>query len=166
MITPPCELRRWRTNNMIDRPKRDNLAHRLRLLAAGQITNDKFEDSLDLRSEDAAIWRIYKDGAWSLYSDLKEYKLVGRDKLPKEVKRDVARVVLFLKSDREFEWREPAWYIKTLMAVLGILTIGFIPRWFYRHAWAKQGDINVWPYLRPEDFAADLEKQPYLSGKS
>jgi hypothetical protein len=56
--------------------------------------------------------------------------------------------------------------MKTLMAVLGILTFGFIPRWFYRHAWAKQGDINVWPYLRPEDFAADLEKQPYLSGKS
>jgi hypothetical protein len=97
---------------------------------------------------------------------LKEYKLAGRDKLPKEVKRDVARVVLFLKSDCEFEWREPAWYMKTLMAVLGILTFGFIPRWFYRHAWAKQGDINVWPYLRPADFAADLEKQPYLSGKS
>jgi hypothetical protein len=56
-----------------------------------------FEGSLNLRSEDAAIWRIYKEGAWSRYSDLKEYHLVGHDKLPKEVKRNVARVILFFK---------------------------------------------------------------------
>jgi len=151
---------------MIDRPKRENLAHHLRLLATGQITNDKFEDSLDLRSEDTAIWRIYKDGAWSLYSDLKEYKLVGRYKLTKEIKRNVARVILFLKSDREFEWREPAWYMKALISVLGILTFGLVSGWFYRYSWAKQGDVNVWPYLRTADLDEDLKKQPYLNGKS
>ena len=151
---------------MIDRPKRDNMAHSLRLLATGQITNDRFAGSLDLRSEDAAIWRIYKDGAWSLYSDLKEYKLAGRDKLPREVKRNVARVVLFLKSDREFEWREPAWYMKTLMLVSGILSFGLVSSWLYKHSWAKQGDVNAWPYLRTADLDEDLTKQPYLSSKS
>ena len=150
---------------MIDRSKRDNLAHRLRLLATGQISNDEFEDSIDFISKDQAIWRIYRDGAWTLYSDLQEYKLVGRNRLSKEVKRNVARAILFLKSDREFEWQEPKWHIKTLMFGLGLLTFGILPKWFYRHTWANQGDIDVWPYLRSTDFTADLERQPYLTGK-
>lgn len=151
---------------MIDRPKRDHLAHRLRLLADGQITNDEFEDSIDIRSEDAAIFRIFADGAWMLYSDLQEYKLEGRHKLSKNIKRDVARMILFLKSDREFEWQEPNRCLKALVSVLGLFTLGIFPRWFYNRTWAKQGDQSVWPYLRAIDFAADLEKQPYLAGEA
>lgn len=147
---------------MIDRQKRDHLSHRLRLLAAGQITNDAFEDSLNIKSDDPAIWRIYHDGAWTLYSDLREYKLIGTDKLTDEVKKNVARVILFLTSDREFEWQEPTWYMKAMMFVLGLLTFNAVPRWYYKTVWGKQGDFEVWPYIRRSDFETDLQKQPYL----
>lgn len=151
---------------MIDREKRDHLAHRLRLLAAGQITNDEFEDSLNLESKDTGIWRIFNDGAWTLYSDLHEYKLVGRDRLTKEVKRNVSRVILFLKSDREFEWKNSPWYVELLIGLLGIPTFGLIPRIFYKSTWAKQGDVSVWPYIRKSDFDEDLSKRPFLCGSS
>ena len=147
---------------MIDRQKRDHLAHRLRLLAAGQLTNDEFEDSINFITDDSAIWHIYRDGAWTLYSDLSEYKLVGRHKLTNEVKRNVARVILFLKSDREFEWHDPAWYTKAAMFLLGLLTCNVVPRWYYKTIWGKQGNFQVWPYIRKTDFEADLERQPYL----
>ncbi len=149
---------------MIDRAERDHLAHRLRLLSAGQITNDEFEDSLRLSSEDPAIWRIFSDGAWYLYDDLHEYKLVGKNRLSKEVKHNVARVILFLKSDREFEWGEPPWYIKTAITILGLFTFGFVSRHYYKHLRAKQGDFQVWPYIRKEDLEADLKKPPFLEG--
>jgi hypothetical protein len=151
---------------MIDRVKRDHLAHRLRLLAAGQITNDQFEDSLDFRSKDRAIWRTYWDGAWPLYDDLREHKLTGKDRLTDETKREISRVILFLKSDREFEWKEIPWLVSVPVGILGFLTFGYLSRLFYRHTWGKQADTSIWPYYRQSDLEADLSKQPYLTGKS
>lgn len=150
--------------NMIDRAKRDHLAHRLRLLALGQISNDQFDDSLDLRSQDRAIWRTYWDGAWTLYDDLREYRLTGKDRLTDEVKQNVARVILFLKSDREFEWRDTPWYLRLPVGILGFFTLGYASRIFYKYTWEKQADISIWPYYRRSDFETDLSRQPYLNG--
>jgi hypothetical protein len=40
---------------MIDRAARDQLSRNLRLLVAGRISNDKFEDSIPGTTEDTAI---------------------------------------------------------------------------------------------------------------
>jgi len=148
---------------MIDRQNRDNLSHRLRLLATGQITNDEFEDSIHIKSEDPAIWRIFRNGAWPLYDDLHEHKLTGKYRLPNEEKKNIARTILFLKSDREYEWKEPAWFIKAALILFGLPTFGFVPRLFYRKFFSGQGDSEVWPYIRKSDLEADLDKQPYLN---
>jgi hypothetical protein len=77
---------------MVDRESRTKLGELIRHLAAGQITNDEFEDRLlPLGSADPAVWEVFSSGAWCLYSDLWEYRLTGKYRLPKEARREVAR---------------------------------------------------------------------------
>jgi len=88
---------------MIDRNARNKLAELIRSLVTGRITNDELEDALPASTDDA-VWEVFHNGAWCLYSDLKEYKLRGKDALLPEDKSVVARWVLFLKSDYEYKW--------------------------------------------------------------
>lgn len=149
---------------MIDRARRDHLAHRLRLLAIGRITNDEFEDSLDLESNDPAIWHVFMSGAWMLYSDLHEYKLTGRERLSKECRRNVARVIVFLKSNREYKWVHPKWYVILPVALLCVPTFGWAARWFYGWYYDRQSDWSLWPFFQREEFEAALQHPPYLRG--
>ena len=70
---------------------------------------------------------------------------------------------IFLKPDREYEWEEPAWFIKAGLILVGLPTFGFVPRLYYRKFFSRQGNIEVWPYKRKADLEADLDKQPYLN---
>ena len=82
---------------MIDRNSRNRLAELLRSLASGQITNDEFETSIQ-ESKDKAIVEVFSNGGWTLYSDMKEYKLNGKNALETVVKKEVAKWVLFFKK--------------------------------------------------------------------
>ena len=53
---------------------------------------------------DDPIIRPMLELSWCLYSDLKEHKLTGNYKLTDEALRDIARYILFLHSDFEYEW--------------------------------------------------------------
>ena len=89
---------------MIDRESRTQLSELIRHLVAGRMTNDEFENRLSLRSADPTVCEVFLSGAWCLYSDLWEYRLTGKYRLPKQARREAARWILFLTTDLEYEW--------------------------------------------------------------
>lgn len=92
---------------MIDRVARDQLAAQLRHLASGLISNDQFEEMLAV-SEDRGV-REVREAAWMLYTDLREQWLRGKDALAPRSRRAVARWIVFLHSDLEYEWPKHPW---------------------------------------------------------
>lgn len=141
---------------MIDRNARNTLAELLRSLASGSISNDEFEKAIP-KTEDKAINEIFFKGGWFLYSDLKEYKLKGKDALATLVKKDVARWVLFLKSNNEYRWPDVPFRQRVLHAItFGMLGLS------YKKSWSASGDVDIWPFLKAEDLAKAKEEQGYL----
>lgn len=149
---------------MIDRDARRQVSELLRHLVSGQITNDEFEDRLPQGSADRAVNEISSE-AWYLYSDLWEHRLVGAQRLTAEARTHVARTVLFLQSEREFEWPEWPLGSRLLSGLFRLLTLGIFGRGA-RARYEQAGDIKVWPFLRRADYEAALEAPPYLSGRS
>ena len=149
---------------MVDRPARNRLAEGIRHLAAGAITNVEFEDRLVLSSPDPAVRAVFFGGPWFLYHDVMRYKLRGAHRLDPAVRRHAARWVLFLKSDLPYEWplkrrgilRSVAWF------ALNLFTLGCLARLEHR-SFTRHGAIQVWPFIRHEDYEAALLTPPYLS---
>jgi hypothetical protein len=112
---------------------------------------------------DPAVQEIYCRGLSGLYSDLHEHRLVGRYRLSREVRREVARAILFLKSDLDYEWSRPALWQELLWMVAGLLTLRAGNR-FYLRWMGIQGEVNTWPFLRQEDLEWALRKPCYLAG--
>ncbi len=161
---------------MIDRPSRDRLAELIRHLVSGRISNDEFEDALPLGSRDPAVWEVFRNGAWCLYGDLEEHRLVGRRRLGRKTRREVARWIVFLKSEHEYEWpasRDPVagWlalaHLVSWQSPVGLLVhllAGWAwARWRWRR-WRRSGDPAVWPFVRASDLEAARAAPSYLAG--
>lgn len=147
---------------MIDRTARDQLAEALRALAAGLVSNDEFEDSrLPYSRNDAAICEIFSKDAWMLYSDTHEYRLTGKNKLDAATKSELARWLLFLKTDLQYEWPVYSRRYALGMLLANILTLGMATRIFISR-YAAYGDADVWPFIRKADYEAALHNPPYL----
>ncbi|WP_213999725.1 hypothetical protein [Arsukibacterium sp.] len=145
---------------MIDREARNRLAELIRALASGRITNDEFEDALPL-SEDNAVKEVFHHGAWCLYSDMKEYRLKGKDALSTEERSLVARWILFLKSDYEYEWPSASFREHVLKLVsLGIFGQSTLDKW------QASGDVSYWPFLGSEQFQEAKHAKGYLGAGS
>jgi hypothetical protein len=146
---------------MIDRRRRDQFAELLRHFAAGRLTNDDYEDRvglvMDEADDDPALDVVYEQ-AWLLYDDL-------RTQLGRAGRREVARWVLFLYSDQEYEWprRLPhdRWYLLLNIATLGAWV--FLGGNHRQRRLGAYGDWEVWPFIRRADFEAEL-KRPRLFG--
>jgi len=149
---------------LIDRASRDSLAQLARHFVAGRITNDELEGRLP-DSGDPAIHEIWWNALWGLYDDLHEHRLVGRYYIPKESRTDLARCILFLKTDLEYEWTAYPPEPKILSGLLSILTLGTANRVMARR-WRRQGDSSVWPFIREADYREALERPPYLARAS
>ena len=89
---------------MIDRTSRDKLAKAIRRLAARLITNDQYADETAafMHSADLGIRSVHQ-AAWQLYDDTHQHRLEGAYALGKIGRRKVARWILFLKSNLEYE---------------------------------------------------------------
>jgi hypothetical protein len=147
----------------IDRHSRNQLAEAIRALASGLITNDEFERKRMPHSRiDPAINEIFSSGAWFLYSDMKEYRLKGQEKLDDQTKRVVARWVLFLKTDLPYQWPIPT-LGESLARLFGnLFTLGMMNRQ-YQSRLKLLGDTDVWPFLRRRDFETALQSPRYLN---
>lgn len=99
---PPCGRR-----------PRDRYAGQLRHFVAGRVTNVDYVGGLakilrragpgDGRA-DGAVLRTVLGRAWFLYDDVRTRRLSGRWAVPPEGRREVARWVVFLRSDLAHEW--------------------------------------------------------------
>ena len=189
----PLTLCAIKTNIMIDKERRKKLALPLRHLSAGLITNDDFEEAIMeevsdgwtpenyYRSEraksdnDDAIIKPMLELCWGLYDDTRQHKLVKSDALTKEAFKIIARCILFLHSDYEYEWpyfntNNPLLRFSLKDLILSIITLGH----HYRnkreqhiisyYEWQKLGDYDVWPFFRKADYQEQLTRQPFLNG--
>ncbi|MCL5980304.1 MAG: hypothetical protein M1488_06460 [Gammaproteobacteria bacterium] len=148
---------------MVDRAARNQLAEAILALASGCISNDEFEDKrLPHTKEDAAIFEVYSNGAWFLYSDLEEQWLIGKHRLSKATKAHIARWVLFLKTDLPYEWPVPTLWQKLGLLAANLVTLGIAGRILARRFRAK-GDRDVWPFIRRTDYEAALKHPVYLN---
>lgn len=148
------------TARMVDREARDILAEQLRHLISCQITNDEFERAVEW-SRDQAVTAVY-GMAWRLYDDLHEHRMTGLHHIPRNGRREIARWILFLQSDRVYEW--PRYnFVHTVNSPLNLITFGW---WDRRRARCfaelqAAGDWDVWPFLRRDDFE-DARSDPHL----
>jgi hypothetical protein len=147
---------------MIDAGSRRTVAELLRHLAAGQITNDQSEDRLPCDSADAAVAQI-RQQAWFLYGDLREYRFVGRDRLSNEHRREVARWIVFLQSDLEYEWPRMSTVTSALLFIANLCTLGWAGR-VIAARFRRHGNLEVWPFIRRSQYDAALRKPKYFRG--
>ena len=144
----------------VDRDARGNAAESLRRLIAGQMTNDAFEDA-EPESADPAIAAIWGT-AWNLYSDTREYRLTGRERLHPVHRREALRWILFLDSDEPYLWPRRAWP--------GFSSphseAGSVWRFKRRRALAflAAGDFDAWPFAHRALFKRALRHPRRLSG--
>ncbi|MDB5157251.1 MAG: hypothetical protein JWR50_1958 [Mucilaginibacter sp.] len=178
---------------MIDQERRKKLALHLRHLSVGVITNDDFESNVmddvtngwspeqyyrakEAKSDDPIITPML-ELCWGLYSDTKNYRLKGRDQLSDETLKVIARCILFLHSDEEYEWpyfdsTHPIFKFSLKDFVKAILTLGqhYRDKKFEREQsyidFQKTGDYDYWPFLKKADYLEELNNQPFLAPKS
>lgn len=132
---------------------RSAVAALLRHFASGRLTNDEFEERWPV-STDPALSAV-REAAWFLYSDLRTYRLVGADRLPFPIRRQVARWVLFLHSDLAYEWPVESRAVKLARSIAGLLTMGVAKR-VWKTALEVSADAEVWPFFRRVDYRRAL----------
>ena len=164
----------------------------MRHLSVGHITNDDFEDRIldDVTSGwlpeqyyiakeakiDYPIIKPMLELCWCLYDDTKRHKLIGRHKLSNEQLKDIARYILFLHSDLEYEWpyidvTNPLIKFSFKDILLIILTLGqnirdeSTKRKHQIEELSDKGDMDIWPFYSRQDYEEQLKKQPFLKDK-
>ncbi len=147
---------------MIDKKARDKFAELFRHLVAGQITNHEFESRIPLSSEDRAIREIWIS-AWSLYSTYEEYTLTGKYRVPDEDRQEVAKWVLFLKTDQEYQWPRGSLLKEIVMDLRWLVSLGCVG-YSFKDLLDTAGDLDVWPFFCQKDLEAARRKPPYLVG--
>lgn len=144
---------------MVDRKARDGYAELLRHFAAGRVLNWHYEDAADkyIKSSDRAIVKVFW-AVWPAYCDIRKHFLTGKDQLNAKGRNVVARYVLFLYSDLEYEWpvqsRGRFWARVLTLGAWGLLKP--LP--------ACGGDKDVWPFFRRSDLERVVARPRLLGG--
>lgn len=177
---------------MVDKERRKKLAFHLRHLAVGLISNDEFENYITdevtfgwlpeqyYRAKEAEIddpiIRPMLELSWTLYSDLKNYKLKKKDKLSDQQLKDIARFILFLHTELEYEWpyldaTNPLIHFSFKDVLLSVLTLGQ----HYRNKLKQQhqefekftetDNYIYWPFISETQYQDQLKHQPFCSAK-
>jgi hypothetical protein len=152
--------------DMIDREARNQAAETIRHYVCGTITNRDFEKRYPTSKTDPIICAL-DDSLWASHEDIFAHKLGGENAMRKDFKDRVPRWLVFLYSDREYQWpriRDAAfrdlpadsWFGNMVRRLFG---------WEERSvAFMAHGDYDVWPFLRREEFQDALKKPALLKG--
>jgi hypothetical protein len=151
---------------MVDREARRRAAEAIRHYVCGTITNKEFEKRYPISKADPVI-RALNDSLWPTYEDIFTHKLAGEDAASEEMKRRVARWLVFLYSGVEYRWPRvsdagfrdlpgDSWLGEVVHALFGY---GRKSAEFMAH-----GDYDEWPFLRREEFNDALKKPVLLGG--
>jgi hypothetical protein len=161
------------------RPPRIVMAEIIRQLASGTITNDQFEDRCPKSTEDdCAIGELYNI-CYSLFDEMHEHKMRGRYRLSKFQREVLARCVLFLHTDIEYEWDKKAkwlWvrpnqrsgYFDQIVFTSISKKARNLQKRLLREEdkLAKQEliDDRIWPFHSRRDYKEALKHPVYLAG--
>lgn len=158
------------------------MAELLRQLASGRITNDEFEDGLDMDFDRDT--RPIFHAAWLCYDDLHSHRLRGAHRLSPLERQLFARCVLFLRSGLSYEWSgqssfrvgfDPTMDSKWVTSCRRSLSTLIAKLFTYRRcddaindqeAKSRMIDDRIWPFYRRADLNAALRNPPYLAGCS
>ncbi|MEO8236021.1 MAG: hypothetical protein ABI549_11450 [Flavobacterium sp.] len=177
---------------MVNKERRKKLAYHLRHLSIGLITNDEFENYITddvsfgwlpeqyYRAKeskfDDGIIRPILELSWSLYSDLEDQKLKSKNKLSNEQLKEIAKYILFLNSDIEYQWP----YFDTINPIIRFSFSEHISNFlsfgkYYKTKMnekekkftemQKIGDFHYWPFINKEQYGEQLKNHPFLSEK-
>lgn len=138
-----------------DRDSRDRLISAIRALLSGQITRAEFEGRVPARSSDPAIRAMLSENAWQLFTGKHDDSLADCDR------GTVSRWVLFLKTDKPYEWPSLSRRQQVMHALASVVTLGMIAKPLSRRI-AGLGDLAVWPFLRRADYDAAMRSPAYL----
>lgn len=77
-------------------------------------------------------------------------------------KQKIARIMLFLYSDLEYEWpKHPLTGLKRFATT--VFSFGLLPRYFDKR-WKSSGDFEIWPFIRRSDFERCKDNPDLLRG--
>ncbi len=143
---------------MIDRPTRDRLAENLRHLASGTISPSEFEWRGE-SSDDDSIYDIEYEMFCSFYGDDLETCFRGSHRLERDERRSIARCILFLKSNNEYEWPT-----RTGLGGIGRSLLSFFTLGRVNLNNPPDGESAVWPFYRRADYEKQLALNPFSAG--
>lgn len=146
---------------MLDRKARDMAAELLRQFASGRITNFELENRWPT-SKDPAIHGLAST-IWCFYDDFKEHTLQGSFALAPEMRRVIARWIVFLHSNEPYQWPNIDYpgvrplHRSWITRRLGLLNL--ITRKEQR--FIKAGAFEVWPFISAQSFE-NARRRPRL----
>ena len=146
---------------MIHRESRDRISVALRRYTAGMITNDEL-DCVDVDWRDRGAVAV-KERAWGLYDDMNQHKAKGKYYLDKQARREIAKWIIFLHSDKEYLWPEYS-FIQFGTLLFDLLTFG----WWGRNKstrwdqFVAAGDFNAWPFISDQDLSNAIDSPKLL----
>ena len=119
-------------------------------MVSGLSTNYQYddrvlEDSELWASRDPAVWEIYNKGFWLMYSDVPEYRLKARHRLPPKTRDSAARCIFFLKSGLPYGWPVLSRSASIGLAVLNLVTCGFAGKAYSVRA-RRGRDFGYWSF--------------------
>lgn len=145
----------------VDVIARRKYARLLRSLVTGRITNFEYEDRVNKTVDfqnDRAIWAVYRY-AWYLYDDLHTCRLTGPNALTKEARREVAKWLLFLYTDLEYQWPSFKQRFSSLLFKLSAGKVG-------ANLNNQSGDAELWPFFTREEFSKTITGPLHFIGPS
>jgi hypothetical protein len=144
---------------MVHRPSRDRLALAIRRYVSGQITNYALDDVQVDPEDDGAV--AVQEAIWFLYDDLYEHGATGKHYLDKLRRKHIARAILFLHSDLEYQWAN-SMFPNLLDRALSWL--GFPERQLRKQR--RLEELNgLWPFVSRCDFEDALAHPRYFAGR-
>ncbi|MCX5635581.1 MAG: hypothetical protein NTW55_07075 [Planctomycetota bacterium] len=178
---------------MIDKVRREKLALHLRQYVSCRFNNQQLEDRIANDVSDGWLPEQYYrskntdcdsvimpmlEHIWCLYDDTRFHRARKKYAIKGEVREQVARWILFLHSDLEYQWPllrfTDYWFYNNIKFSRWLRYINpFYNRVKVRIDKAKQewenfqkvGDFNYWPFINKDTFEAELKRPPYLNGK-
>ncbi len=173
---------------MVDNNRRKKLALHLRNLSTGQISAVEFEKRIsqditygylpeqyyrakENKTDDPVI-RPILEYAWCLYNDAYNHKLTGQHQLSDAQIKEIARIILFLHSDLEYDWTyidltNPVIRFSFTDILKSIITFGQhyrdlnLKREEEFERLKKTGDFELWPFKTKSDYEEQLHRQPF-----
>ena len=150
------------------RKDRNLLAENLRYYIMGTITNFEFINRMKpiYRTKDKGV-RIIESEFWFCYDDLKEHRNIGKYKLSEETEKHIKRSILFLKSNNEYEWKDPK-FPNPINWILNLISLRVYPK----NSKEKEvenielGDESVWPFFRKTEFDYEINNPIFLNKKT